>query len=162
MARPVVPLCHYRCNTMSAHSGTRESPALYWTGVLNNYTEDELNALSQLDCPELVIDREVGEEGTPHLHIYLKLTTKKRLAYLKTLAPRAHWEHVRNRAECIRYCTKGEVVVERLIGPANKTRLGHSIEILRSQGVAGVAREMPEAYVLHYRGFQALELLQLD
>lgn len=33
---------------------------IFWTGVLNNYTEEELNDLCQLDCPELVIAKEVG------------------------------------------------------------------------------------------------------
>lgn len=48
---------------MSAHSGPEERgpKVAYWTGVLNNYTEEELNALTSLDCPELVVDKEVGE-----------------------------------------------------------------------------------------------------
>nr|WQA30151.1 MAG: rep protein [Cressdnaviricota sp.] len=149
-------MCHYRGNTMSAHSGT-EHIARYWTGVLNNYTEDELSALTQLDCPELVIDKEVGKEGTPHLHIYLKLEKKARLTKLKDLCPRAHWEVVHDREATIRYCSKGDVVVSRLIAPVARKRLSAALEVFHRAGVAGVAREAPEEYVLHHRGFQALE-----
>lgn len=63
---------HFACNTMSAHSDPRGPRARLWTGVLNNYTDEELTSLTQLDCLELVIDKEVGEEGTPHLHIYCR------------------------------------------------------------------------------------------
>lgn len=145
---------HYRCNTMSAHSDPR---ARYWTGVLNNYTEEELNALCQLDFPELVIDKEVGKEGTPHLHIYLKHPKQVRMTKLKALSQRAHWEVVRDREAAIRYCSKGEVVLSRLVAPTHKSRLSPALDSLRAGGMLRVAEEHPEAYVLHYRGFQALE-----
>lgn len=154
-------MVHYRGNTMSAHSGPGER-GVYWTGVLNNYTEDELSALCQLDCPELVIDKEVGEEGTPHLHIYLKLAKKARPSKLKALSPRAHWEVVRNREDCIRYCSKGEVVLSRLLAPADRSRISSALEAMKRGGVRAVAREHPDQFVLHYRGFQALELLELS
>lgn len=145
---------HYRGNTMSAHSDPRFR---YWTGVLNNYTDDELTALCQLDCPELVIDKEVGKEGTPHLHIYLKHRKQVRLTKLKALSQRAHWEPVRDREAAIRYCSKGEVVLSRLLAPPSRSRLSNALDTMRRGGVQAVAREHPESYILHYRGFQALE-----
>lgn len=144
---------------MSAHSGAE---ARYWTGVLNNYTDEELNAVAALDCPELVVDKEVGEEGTPHLHIYLKLAKKRRLTHLKKLVPRAHWEKVKSREDCIRYCSKGEVVVSRLLADPKKSRLSDALVSLKRGGLSEVARENPEQYVLHARGFQALLCQQLS
>lgn len=47
-----------------------------WTGVLNNFTDAERQsvlAIPESVAKELLIDSEVGEEGTPHLHIYLSL-----------------------------------------------------------------------------------------
>lgn len=142
---------------MSAHSGNERGPsARYWTGVLNNYTEEELNALCQLDCPELVIDKEVGKEGTPHLHIFLKLEKRGYLTKLKALSQRAHWEVVRDRPKAIRYCSKGDVVISRLLAPVTRSRLGPALEALRSGGMNQVAREHPEEFVHHQRGMQAL------
>lgn len=63
---------------------------------------------------ELVVDEEVGEEGTPHLHIFLSLVSKKRLSQMKELVPRAHWEKVKARKNCIDYCSKGKVVFSKL------------------------------------------------
>lgn len=89
---------------------------MFWTGVLNNYSDEELNALSQLDCPELVVARETGQEGTPHLHIFLRFQKRQYLSHLKKISERAHWEVVRDRAACISYCEKGgDVVCERLL-----------------------------------------------
>lgn len=139
-----------------------ESRGFYWTGVLNNYTEEELNALTSLDCPELVVDKEVGEEGTPHLHIYLKAAKRLRLNQLKALSPRAHWEVVRDREAAIRYCSKGELVQKRLLAPISRSRIESALDSLRRGGVRAVAHEHPESFVLHYRGFQALEQYQLD
>lgn len=125
--------------------------------MLNNYTEEELTCLSQLDCPELVIDKEVGEEGTPHLHIYLRLEKRQYLSYLKKISERAHWEVVRDRAACIEYCSKGEIVLKRLLTKPSRPKLSHAIACLQSEGLAGVAREYPCQFVQYSRGLQALQ-----
>lgn len=132
---------------------------MFWTGVLNNYTEDELNALSQLDCRELVIAREIGEEeGTPHLHIYLRFQKRQYLTALKKISERAHWELVRDRRACIAYCEKGgDVVVERLLTSPSRPKLSDAIDCLHSEGLAGVAREYPCQFVQYSRGLQALQ-----
>lgn len=57
----------------------RDAPCIQWTGVLNNYTDEDLEQFRSLDCPELIVDKEIGEEGTPHLHLYIHLDHKKRL-----------------------------------------------------------------------------------
>lgn len=61
----------------------QDTQAFMWTGVLNNPTEEEVDEVLQLYpnvAKELVVDREVGEQGTPHIHVYLSLQAKKRLA----------------------------------------------------------------------------------
>lgn len=127
-----------------------------WTGVLNNYTEEDLDMLTHLDCPELLIDKEVGEEGTPHLHIYLHLDRKKRLSQMKELHERIHWEHVKSRSKCIAYCSKGDVVVKRL-RERQCRELEAAIECMRQRGLLQCASEFPYQYVLHQRGLQALQ-----
>lgn len=132
---------------------------MFWTGVLNNYTEDELNDLTQLDCQELVIAREVGKtECTPHLHLYIRFEKRQYLSHLKKICARAHWEVVRDRAACISYCEKdGDVVVERLLKKPSRPKLSDAVECLLNEGLAGVAREYPCQFVQYSRGLQALQ-----
>nr|QJQ37741.1 replication-associated protein [Cressdnaviricota sp.] len=105
----------------------------------------------------MVIDKEVGSEGTPHLHLFLHLEKPEYLSYLKKVCERAHWEPVKNRGKCIEYCSKGEVVVSRLLEQPRKRQLSDAVQCLREQGMAGVARAYPEQFVLHARGLQALQ-----
>lgn len=134
-----------------------DAPRFRWTGVLNNYSEEELATLSNLEGKELVIDKEVGEEGTPHLHIYVNLHKKLRLSQMKALSPRAHWEGVKDRQHCIDYCSKGEVVVKRVLSQVAKRELGDAIEYMRLEGLSATAAEFPYQFVLHSRGLQALQ-----
>jgi len=48
-----------------------------WCFTLNNYTEEERDALRSLKCKYIVFGYERGEEGTPHLQGYVHLSTQK-------------------------------------------------------------------------------------
>lgn len=90
-------MCHDRCNTMSAHSGT-DNARYRWYATVNNFTEEDIDSLSNLPHKELVIGREEAPTtGTPHLHVYISLEKKLRLAQLKMICVRAHWEPVHDR-----------------------------------------------------------------
>lgn len=65
------------------------------------------------------------------------------MSFLKKLVERAHWEVVGDREACIQYCSKGEVLLSRLLEHPGKPKLEVALDTLRSQGVAGVAREHP-------------------
>jgi len=59
----------------------------------------------------MVVSREVGEQGTPHLQGAITFRMSRRFASIKKLLPRAHW----GRAKCIdpfTYCLKDGSVVE--------------------------------------------------
>lgn len=62
--------------------------------TLNNYTDDEVDFFTnRIDgVNRLVVSKEVGENGTPHLQGYVTWQRAKRLSALKKLVPRAHWE----------------------------------------------------------------------
>ncbi len=78
-------------NTSS--SSPQCSPAKYWAFTLNNYTEEEVLELKQIDSskvPRLVFQREKGENGTPHLQGALMFKTKGRPFCLLT-HKRCHW-----------------------------------------------------------------------
>lgn len=130
-----------------------------WTGVLNNPTEAEVEEVLKMypdQAKELVVDKEVGEEGTPHLHIFASMVTKKRLAQMKSLITRAHWEKVKSRSHCIEYCSKGEVIFSQL-KTVRGNRLAAAADLLIEQGLSAVGSTYPDQMILHARGFQAMQ-----
>lgn len=78
-----------------------------WCFTLNNFTEEEYNAILEWETDYIVIGKETGEEGTPHLQGYVEWKGSKPLGRLKKLNPRIHWETRRgSREEASEYCKK--------------------------------------------------------
>lgn len=84
-----------------------------WCFTLNNYTEDEFNFLLSLEGGDqvqyLIVGKEVGEEGTPHLQGYVELARKKTLGGVKSLlsCSRIHLEKRRGtQLQAVDYCKK--------------------------------------------------------
>lgn len=78
-----------------------------WVFTLNNYETLELEQCRQLGAEYLIVGREVGEQGTPHLQGYAYFSSARTLASLKKKLPRAHWEMRRGTHEQARdYCKK--------------------------------------------------------
>jgi hypothetical protein len=94
------------------------SRARHWCFTLNNWTEDEYAQLEHLgtkDCTieYLIIGKEVGEEGTPHLQGFCSFRVKQSLRGAKRfLGVRCHLEAARGRPyQAAEYCRKeGEYV----------------------------------------------------
>lgn len=85
-----------------------------WCFTLNNYTDDECSVFEQLEVKSIIIGKEVGENNTPHLQGYIKFNTPKRLAALKKINKRAHWEKARGTdQDNYKYCSKENVWLER-------------------------------------------------
>lgn len=78
-----------------------------WCFTLNNWTEQELNVLKELECKYLICGREIGENGTPHLQGFVIFNANKRLNAARRISPRAHWELARGTNEqAAEYCKK--------------------------------------------------------
>lgn len=84
-----------------------------WCVTLNNYTEEEEAMLQSLVSGKfvsfVVYGREVGQEGTPHLQMYLETSGKMSLSSMKKIPglSRAHLEKANGSLEQNRaYCTK--------------------------------------------------------
>lgn len=90
--------------------------AKHWAFTLNNYTSEEYERLINIDqetASYLVIGKETGEEGTPHIqgHVYFRSKISARRA--KTLlGERIHIEVARNPNASIEYCKKDGDYVE--------------------------------------------------
>ena len=89
--------------------------AKHWCFTINNYTDEEYMNLLTLgsgipseQIKYLIIGKERGESGTPHLQGYICLVKKKRLNPVKKIVgARAHLEVARGSpAQNVQYCSK--------------------------------------------------------
>lgn len=83
-----------------------------WCFTLNNYTDVEYRKIIEWgatsDVQYLVVGRETGSSGTPHLQGYVLLDVRQRMPYLKEkIGRRAHLQPAKGSAQQNRaYCTK--------------------------------------------------------
>lgn len=83
-----------------------------WCFTLNNPTDEESDqvqaAYEEAHCRYLVVGRETGETGTPHLQGFCIFKDSQRLSGCKRLlSSRAHYEHARgSNAQASDYCKK--------------------------------------------------------
>lgn len=80
-----------------------------WCFTLNNFTENELETIRKLDgIAYLVIGKERGNEGTPHLQGYLSLDTRRTMQWIKkATSNRMHLEIMQGTPEqASNYCKK--------------------------------------------------------
>jgi len=125
--------------------------------TLNNYSELERITLLHSECAYVIIGKEVGLLGTPHLQGYISFVHKKSLKQVRALCPRSHWEGAKGSAlDNYTYCSKEGDFEERGVRPKSAKEKGQS-ERDRWKGVwdlakAGLIEEIPEEIRLrHYR-----------
>lgn len=79
----------------------------FWCFTLNNYSNEEYKDIENFNSNYLIIGKETGKEGTPHLQGYTEFKTNKRIKSLKELNPRIHWELRKGTSEeASNYCKK--------------------------------------------------------
>lgn len=87
-----------------------------WCFTINNprskhgNRESDWNVVRSWVFNYLVMQLEVGAEGTPHIQGFVQFPTQTRLTKLKKLHKRAHWEPRRGSAiQASHYCKKPEL-----------------------------------------------------
>lgn len=90
---------------------SQESPKKRWCLTLNNYSNEEYSNLvsffSSDSSNKWIIGKEVGENGTPHLQIYVNFNLKIRFTSIKKINDRLHIETARgNEIQNVKYCSK--------------------------------------------------------
>lgn len=89
----------------------QESPKKRWCLTLNNYSQEEYlflkDSFSSNSSNKWIIGKEVGENGTPHLQIYVNFDKKTRFSAIKKINTRLHIESARgSEIQNIQYCSK--------------------------------------------------------
>lgn len=75
--------------------------------TLNNWTEEELTNLENIKYQYMIIGKEKGKEGTPHLQGYIEFDKRKSMKQLKKINNRIHWERRKGtQFQAISYCMK--------------------------------------------------------
>ena len=82
-----------------------------WIFVINNWTDEDINWVMALEVSKIVVSKEVGESGTPHLQGAVTFKRVYTFKQVKKLHPKAHWE-IAKAASDFNYCKKlgGEIV----------------------------------------------------
>lgn len=96
-----------------------------WCFTLNNYSEEEVETVKEIDCRYMVFGKEEGECGTPHLQGFIYFNCVKRMPGLKKLIPRAHFEQARGSVDQnVEYCSKEGETFEKGDKPVSQKRKG--------------------------------------
>jgi len=113
--KELVPLVPREGNSNSSRP-KQISPSKKWCFTLNNYTEDDISSIKSIvpKCNVIIVGKEVGEQGTPHLQGYIEFIFKIRPLSLK-LNKGIHWEKTKGTKEQnIEYCSKdGDVIISK-------------------------------------------------
>lgn len=84
-----------------------------WCYTLNNYTEEELKGLKDIDCKYHVLGEEVGEKGTKHIQGYIEFANAISFESIKSKLFRAHIEkRLGSSKQASDYCKKENKFVE--------------------------------------------------
>lgn len=131
--------------------------------TLNNYSEAEYAALLATGCRYVILGREIGSEGTPHIQGYIYFSTEKSLSQLKKLNSRAHWEIAKGTPDDnYVYCSKDHAFEERGSIPMSQKRKGEteqerwtkSFELAKT----GKLEEIPaDIRLRYYRTFKEIK-----
>jgi len=96
-----------------------------WCFTLNNYTEEKFDSLLDCYCKYIIMGKEVGATGTPHLQGFVVFHTTKRLSGVKKIDPLAHWEQAKGSASQNKtYCSKDGNHTERGVCPMTSKEQG--------------------------------------
>lgn len=88
------------------------SRAVNWCFTLNNWTQGEFDLIAQLGQSDhveyLVVGRETGESGTPHLQGFVRFKSRQRLSAVRTMvSTRGHFEVAKGTPhQAAQYCKK--------------------------------------------------------
>lgn len=132
--------------------------------TINNPTDNDMGPLLEWDQVQyVVVGKEVGESGTPHLQGYVEFLTNKKFTTIKKKMPRAHCEARRGTAiQASDYCKKdGDYIEQVEISHQGKRSDIHQATelILSGAKMKDVALSNPPVYVKYHKGLHAFKAI---
>ena len=114
--------------------------------------------------------KEKGAQGTEHYQLYIELSQKQRVSYMRKINGRAHWEMARGtQKQCIDYVTKEETRIEEPFECGTKMRtnadgstkrarndLSEACAAAREGNMDKIREEFPKAAVMYNSGMREL------
>lgn len=135
-----------------------------WCFTLNNYTEIEYNHLAAMKPKYMVIGKEVGESGTPHLQGYIEFENARMMKGVKAemKCDRVHLEGRKGTAkQAADYCKKDGNFIEQ--GKISEQGKRNDLKELTDKIVSGektvdqIALEEPTTYCKYRNGLRDIE-----
>lgn len=153
--------------TQKCSGGNTNPRARNYCVTLNNYTEDEYKNFCECNCKYIVVGREVGESGTPHLQIYIEFNEGISMTQLKKrlLCNKLHCEKRMGTAEqASDYCKKDGDFFEK--GSLSKQGARQDLvelkdKIMNGSSVASIAIDNPIVYHQYGRTLNYIEDLKM-
>jgi len=155
---------------LGTESDRRSRTSRCWFFTWNNYPINAIPYLIGLFDAKylsgLVVGREVGEEGTPHLQGVLALPTPRRMSALRSrfhsdgFENVCHWQITKNRKAAVKYCKKDGDFEERGVVSSqqgDRTDLKTALQFYQqTRDLSLFKEEFPEMYVKYAKGICSL------
>nr|QKV51315.1 putative replication associated protein [Crucivirus sp.] len=134
-----------------------------WCFTLNNWTPEEYGIVEDLNVKAsyLIIGKEVGSNGTPHLQGYIEYPNAVRGSAIRKIIERIHWEVRKGTAQqASEYCKKDKNFIE--FGSISAQGKRTDLEEIGAAVVAGssireIAITFPGTYIKFHKGIAALK-----
>lgn len=126
--------------------------------TLNNYTDLEYTATTEMECRYLCVGKEIGDSGTPHLQGYIYFDNPRSFSAIKKKMKRAHIEPANGTPlQGSQYCKKDGNFFEKGDLPVQGTR--SDLDNVREQINSGKGmREIVET-ATSYQSMKCAELM---
>ena len=139
-----------------------------WVATINNPIETD--DPKTWDVAFVTGQKEKGAQGTEHYQLYVELSKKQRLSYMKKINSKAHWEIAKGtQKQCIDYATKENTRIEEPFecGTKMRTNADGSTKRARSDldeacaaaeegSMDKIREEFPKASVMYASGMRDL------
>jgi len=141
-----------------------------WVFTLNNYTEEERQALLNHDCKYIIIAKEVAKTGTPHLQGFVYYHTVTSFRQLKKLNGRMYVaqqkgtckqaaDYCRNPIKCESYEERGTEPLTQVAKGDEEVKRWKRMRTLAQEGkMDQLGEEFPREATMYDRQFEHLHL----